>query len=139
MNIQSIKIGKKGLEKSLGELEGSIMEVLWRSNDPLSAREVTDLIQTKKEISFNAVSTVLKRLEAKEMLVKKAQGKRYSFAPTMSKKEYSQSIISSGILSLLKDKNLLSAAGLSGTKTEGIDPKAMKALEDFLKQHENNE
>ena len=69
------------------------MDILWSAKKPLSARVVTDQLTGQKTISFNAVSTVLNRLLEKNMLVKHAVGKRYSFAPAMTKREYSQSIL----------------------------------------------
>lgn len=132
MDIQSISIGEKGVQKSLGKLEAEIMRVLWKSKEPQSAREVTDKLSTKKPVSFNAVSTVLNRLEKKKLVEKKAKGKRYSFVPTVDKKSYSLSIINSGLRSIFSDTKLLSAAGLSGDLAEDIDQDALALLKKFL-------
>jgi predicted transcriptional regulator len=134
MNIKSINIFKKGTQKSLGDLEGEIMEVLWKSAEPMSARGVTDSL--KKKVTFNAVSTVLNRLQEKSIVTKIANGKRYCFQPTINKQEYSRSILSSGLTSLLSDKQLLSAAGITGGNTKGLDPEAIKLLKQFIDKHE---
>jgi predicted transcriptional regulator len=135
MDIKSINIFKKGTQKSLGELEGQIMEMLWTHKEPMSARDVTDAL--KKKVTFNAVSTVLNRLQEKDMVKKIANGKRYSFSPTVDKQAYSRSILSSGLTSLLSDKQLLSAAGITGGNTNGLDPEAIALLKQFIDQHES--
>ena len=133
MDIKSINIFKSGVGKCLGDLEQAILDRLWASEDPLSARAVTDQISDDHAVSFNAVSTVLNRLEKKKLVKRIANGKRYRFSPTMSKSEYSRSILVEGITSLLSDKTLLSAAGLSGRNAqEEIDKKTLKLLKDFI-------
>jgi predicted transcriptional regulator len=140
MDIKSINIFNSGIEKSLGSLETAIMEYLWNQKDPQSARQVTDAIAQKNKVSFNAVSTVLNRLEAKKLLQKVAKGKRYSFTPTTTKKEYSYAIFKNGLKSLLGDKSLLSAAGItSDASDEKIDPQTAKLLAEFLHQNENKQ
>lgn len=124
---------KKGIGKALGELESVILGALWAVDAPLSAREVTSRIEKKHPVSFNAVSTVLGRLEKKDLVERIANGKRYSFAPTMSKQEYSRSIVIGGLNALLSDKKLLSAAGLSGRGSgEEIDAKTLELLKSFI-------
>lgn len=133
MEIKSINVFKKGVEKCLGDLEAQILDILWNEGEPLSAREVTSILEQRKKITFNAVSTVLNRLEKKDLVLKQAQGKRYFFVPAMTKKEYSKSIVLSGLKSILSDKKLLSTAGLSGRGgKEEIDPKALDLLKEFL-------
>lgn len=139
MDIQSINIFKKGVNKVLGDLESLILEALWSSEEPLSAREVTSAIEADHPISFNAVTTVIKRLEKKDLIKRKATGKRYRFYPSLSKEEYSRSIVVSGLTSLLSDKKLLSAAKLTGESTEkNIDKKTIELLKEFIDYEENN-
>lgn len=137
MNIQSINIFKKGISKSLGSLESAVMEVLWNSKEAKSARQVTDALHSKTHVSFNAITTVLNRLEKKKVLTKIASGKRYAFKPTISKQEYSYSIFSTGLASLLGDKKLLSAAGISGPDvSSAIDAETLSLLQEFIHTHE---
>lgn len=139
MDIKSINVFKRGVNKCLGDLESAILEALWSCDEPMTAREVTAVLQKKNAISFNAISTVLKRLEKKGLVSRLAKGKRYRFVPAMSKEEYSRSIVVSGIQSLLSDKQLLSAAGLSASHSgETIDDKTLKLLKDFVKYAESN-
>jgi predicted transcriptional regulator len=139
MNIRSINIFKTGVNKCLGELESSILEVLWSQEEPQSAREVTSALSTSHKVSFNAISTVLKRLEEKGMVQRHAHGKRYRFTASQSKEEYSRSIVVSGLNALLADKQLLSAAGLSGKGNgEEVDEDTIKLLKEFLSYADGN-
>ena len=143
MKIKSLNIFERGVHKSLGELEAKIMNALWKSQDPLSAREVTTCVSAKKSISFNAITSVLNRLEKKELVERIAHGKRYSFRPTMSKQAYSKLILSSGIRALFSDDTLLSAAGLSGSKKTGVldaeTQEAIAVLQSFLTSKDSDE
>ena len=137
MSIQSINIFKNGLGKSLGTLEAAIMEILWSADTAQSARQVTDALSQSDAVSFNAVSTVLNRLEKKGLVHKLASGKRYAFQAANTKEEYCYSVFSEGLQSLLGDKSLLSAAGItSGKSQKGIDPKTLQLLENFIQAHE---
>ena len=134
MNIQSLNIAKRGIEKALGTLEAAVMDALWKSDTPLSARDVTTHVNKKKSVSFNAISTVLNRLEDKDLVLRHAQGKRYTFTPKETKQAYSRRVLFSSITSLFHDKELLSAAGLSGdaTRDRKKDIASIEQLEALL-------
>lgn len=135
MDIQSINIFGKGLQKSLGKLETRVMDTLWSADEPLSARVVTDNLCCDDGISFSAISTVLNRLEKKGMVERIANGKRYAFKPVMEKDDYSKMILETGLKSLLSDKSLLSAAGLSGDGK--VDQEVIDLLKNFIEKNEN--
>ncbi len=137
MDIQSINVEAKGVNKSLGKLETKIMNELWNSDVALNARLVTDALCCDDGISFSAVSTVLNRLEKKGMVERIANGKRYSFAPVVEKDDYSRSVLEIGLKSLLSDKSLLSAAGLSGKGGDKkVDKEVMDLLKNFIEKNE---
>ncbi len=50
---------------TLGELERSVMDVLWASESPLTANELRDRLDGNKEVAVTTVLTVLSRLETK--------------------------------------------------------------------------
>src|SRR5690625_7271582 len=60
------------------------MDVLWRTSDPLTVREVREALPAPKP-AYTTVSTVLERLRGKNMVTRSgsaAQG--YRFAPSRS-------------------------------------------------------
>lgn len=137
MYTPSLNIGKKGIEKVLGTLEAGVMDILWKSKDPVSAREVTDTLAAKKAVSFNAISTVLTRLEAKALITRHAVGKRYRFSAVQTKQQFVRSILMQSFQALFTDKELLSAAGIDGNAPE--DPNGIAALEAFLDEYDSKD
>jgi predicted transcriptional regulator len=62
---------EQGIEKVLGELEAKVMEIIWQK-ECASVREVCEeLCDSHKQLSFNAIMTVMNRLEAKKILKKR--------------------------------------------------------------------
>lgn len=104
MKITSIDLTRKGFGKILGDLELELMDCLWGMGEEVSARAVTDCLNTKRSISFNAVSTVLNRLCDKGFIKKNAVGKRYSFEALISKEDLSQKMIDVIVESLVEDE-----------------------------------
>ncbi|GII93363.1 BlaI/MecI/CopY family transcriptional regulator [Sinosporangium siamense] len=69
--------------KGLGELERSIMDILWAQNSPVTAREVGRLIEGR-DLAPTTVMTVLDRLTRKGFLIRTRDGRawRYQSAGT---------------------------------------------------------
>lgn len=132
MEIKSINVLEQGLAKTLGALEFTILSVLWDSRDSLSSREITNRLEDKKKVSVNAVTTVLNRLEQKDLVIREANGKRYFFKAAMSKKAYARHVIKKGLSTILEDKSLLSAAGITGELVDELDHEALDLLKGFL-------
>jgi predicted transcriptional regulator len=45
-----------------GELEASIMDVIWAATAPVRVREVSDQLNRKRPLAFNTVQTVMENL-----------------------------------------------------------------------------
>lgn len=93
--------------KVLGERETEIMEVVWRTEDSISVKEVTELLKGKRKIAYTTVMTIMGRLVQKGILkrksVKNHYGYRYEYKPSYSKDKFltkvSQQIIRSLVAS----------------------------------------
>ena len=68
---------------TLGELERAIMEILWASDDSLSAYDLQELLSDRK-LAATTILTVLSRLEKKGFVARTrdARPHRYSAAAT---------------------------------------------------------
>jgi predicted transcriptional regulator len=62
----------------LGELERSVMNVLWDAPAPLTVRDVLDL-------AYTTIMTVLDRLGAKEMVRRERDGRAFRYAPQLTR------------------------------------------------------
>ena len=72
-------------QRGKGELESAIMNVLWDSSEPLTARQV-QLAFSKNTPAITTLITVLDRMVTKGLLTKAALGGRsYTFTPTRSR------------------------------------------------------
>ncbi|MBB5075232.1 BlaI/MecI/CopY family transcriptional regulator [Nonomuraea endophytica] len=73
--------------KGLGELERSIMDILWAQSSPLTAREVGRLI-AERDLAPTTVMTVLDRLTRKGFLKRIRDGRAWRYEPAESRDSY---------------------------------------------------
>jgi predicted transcriptional regulator len=71
----------------LGELERAVMDVLWASPEPLTARQVAGGL-TSRALALTTVLTVLSRLEAKGYLRRTRDGRAHHYEPTASREDH---------------------------------------------------
>lgn len=76
---------------TLGELERSVMDVLWDSSDALTAADIRDELGrghaagVGKELAVTTVLTVLSRLEAKNFITRDRDTRPHLFSATTSR------------------------------------------------------
>ena len=68
----------------ISEAEWQVMDVLW-SRSPLTASDVVDAIAGKSDWEPATIKTMLNRLVKKGALKFKSEGKRYLYAPAVSR------------------------------------------------------
>lgn len=89
MKIKKFNVSEEGLNRFFGPLEARIMEIIW-SSKPLSIKDVHTVLNAETPISFNAVMTVMNRLQEKGHLKRTASGKgrgRVAFYEALQSKE----------------------------------------------------
>ncbi|MCU1577679.1 MAG: transcriptional regulator [Leifsonia sp.] len=76
---------------TLGELERSVMDVLWDSTDALTAGDIRDDLAhgnaegVGKELAVTTVLTVLSRLEAKNFVTRERDSRPHLFSASTSR------------------------------------------------------
>jgi predicted transcriptional regulator len=67
----------------LGPLETEVMQVLWDAAQPLSVRDVLDVLNRDRaeRLAYTTVMTVLARLADKGVLVRTRQGRGFVYEP----------------------------------------------------------
>lgn len=63
----------------LGELELTVMEVLWNSEQPKTVREVHQELSSQRELAYTTVMTVLDRLAKKHLALRKLTGRAWLY------------------------------------------------------------
>ena len=77
------------MSKKISQAELSVMEVLWQES-PLAASDIASKLSAKKKWNIKTVKTLLSRLVEKEALSTTQDGRRYLYAPLISREAYSR-------------------------------------------------
>jgi predicted transcriptional regulator len=87
-----IRLGKKGLELRLHELEAAIMDIVWANKlSWFAVSDVLHVLEKRREIAYTTVMTTLARLHDKGLLDRKRDGKRYLYSPKLSREQFLES------------------------------------------------
>lgn len=76
---------------SLGELERSVMDVLWDAAAPLTANDLRDVLNAsdgQHTLAITTVMTVLSRLEAKGFAVRDRDARPHLYRAAMSREDH---------------------------------------------------
>jgi predicted transcriptional regulator len=71
----------------LGELEASVMDVLWNATEPMKVREVLDEVNQDRKLAYTTVMTVLDNLHRKEWVVREMENRAYRYRPVTTREE----------------------------------------------------
>jgi predicted transcriptional regulator len=74
--------------KTVGELEATVLEVLWSSKTTLSIRDVHALVKRRPPLAYTTISTVLDRLHEKGLVAREKGGNVYGYWPRVSKEQW---------------------------------------------------
>jgi predicted transcriptional regulator len=78
--------------KGLGELERTVMEVLWAREDAgdgaATARDVSRALAGERDLAHTTVMTVLDRLAKKDFLRRERDGRAWRYSPAASRERY---------------------------------------------------
>ena len=122
--------------KGLGELERTVMEVLWARVDAgqgaATAREVGHALADDRDLAHTTVMTVLDRLAKKGFLQRERDGRAWRYRPVASRASYVAELML-GALELTGDRNAALAhfaRSVSGDEAEVL----RQALDDLTKR-----
>ena len=71
-----------------GDLEASIMDVVWAAAAPVRVREVSDRLNQDRPLAFNTVQTVMENLFHKGWLTRHKNGRAYWYEAARSRDDY---------------------------------------------------
>ncbi len=71
-----------GDRRPMGSLESDVLDVLWRSDEPLTPAQVLDEID--RDLAYTTVMTILNRLQAKGLVDRQRVGRAYAYEPKIS-------------------------------------------------------
>jgi len=64
-----------------GELENQVLQALWRSDEPMTPREVHNAMGDERGLAYTTVMTILVRLWQKGLLDRERLGRAFAYQP----------------------------------------------------------
>ena len=71
--------------RRLGELEATVMDVLWSGDGPMSVRDVRDVLGVDRRLAYTTVMTVLDNLHRKGYVERVMRGRAYQYRPAFTR------------------------------------------------------
>ncbi|GIF07841.1 transcriptional regulator [Actinoplanes siamensis] len=78
---------------ALGDLEREVMTQLWDASEPLTVRQVHELLGRERDLAYTTVMTVLDRLAKKKLVVQQRADRAYRYAPAQSRAEMTAALM----------------------------------------------
>ncbi|WP_431709610.1 BlaI/MecI/CopY family transcriptional regulator [Glutamicibacter uratoxydans] len=86
---------------SLGDLERSVMELLWDSTEPLTANDLRDELaapgDTAKDLAVTTVLTVLARLEKKGLVVRERSTRPHRYNASSTREDHTVNLLNEAL------------------------------------------
>jgi len=73
--------------RGLGELEASVMDLMWSAEEPRTVRQVLDVLAWHRPLAYTTVMTVMNNLHRKGLLVRSLEGRAYRYRPAQPRAE----------------------------------------------------
>jgi predicted transcriptional regulator len=108
--------------RPFGDLEATVMDVLWSAGTPLLVREVIDLMRPERAPAYTTVMTVMDNLHRKEWLTRTREGRAWRYEPVLSREAYTARLMHEA-LAVSDDR-----AGVLARFVEEIGPADAAAL-----------
>lgn len=125
-------------EDFLGSLEARIMRVVWRHGEQ-TVSEVLDRLnaRTRKQLAYNTVMSVMARLERKDVLERRREGRAYVYWASSDEQTFLREQAEAAAGDLLGGFGDLAVVGLARRLEEY--PQLRSDLEELLAQIDEDE
>jgi predicted transcriptional regulator len=108
--------------RPFGDLEATVMDLLWSAERPLLVREVIDLMRPERAPAYTTVMTVMDNLHRKGWLRRTRDGRAWRYEPVLGRQAYTARLMHEA-LAVSDDR-----AGVLARFVEEIDPADAAAL-----------
>ena len=98
----------------MGELEASVMDVLWDRGGWLTPAEVHEALEPGRPLAYTTVMTILVRLWQKGRLERQRDGRAYAYRPTRTREEYAADRMGAVLAAAGQDRPLALSHFLEG-------------------------
>ena len=80
-----------------GDLEAAVMDVLWSAGRACTIREVLGALTPSRPLAYTTVQTVMDRLTKKDLLVRVADGKAFTYTPAASRDDHAARLMQAAL------------------------------------------
>jgi predicted transcriptional regulator len=113
--------------RPFGDLEATVMDLLWSAEGPLLVREVVDRMHPQPR-AYTTVMTVMDNLHRKSWLTRTRDGRAWRYEPVLTRQAYTARLMREA-LAVSDDR-----AGVLAAFVEEIDPADAAALAAALQE-----
>jgi predicted transcriptional regulator len=114
--------------RPFGDLEATVMDLLWSAGRPLVVRDVVELMRPDRDPAYTTVMTVMDNLHRKGWLQRDRDGRAWRYEPALSRQAYTAQLMHEA-LAVSDDR-----AGVLARFVEEIDPDDAAALAAALQE-----
>lgn len=118
---------------NLTSAEAEIMRVVWDTGEPVTVRDVYELLRERKRIAYTTVMSIMNKLAKKGFLVQDKSATAYVYSAAMSDVEIAGNILDSVVDKVLAGASEPMIAKLLGSRKK-LSAQKLKKLEDLLKK-----
>ena len=80
-----------------GELEATVMDLLWSKSNPTTVRDVQDALKAERPLAYTTLMTVMDRLHSKGWLTRTKEGRAFLYQPAATKVEHSAQLMTAAL------------------------------------------
>ncbi|MEU4694803.1 BlaI/MecI/CopY family transcriptional regulator [Actinoplanes sp. NPDC023714] len=78
---------------AMGDLERDVMAKLWDAGEPLTVRQVHELLSRDRDLAYTTVMTVLDRLAKKKLVIQQKADRAYRYVPAQTREEMTAGVM----------------------------------------------
>jgi len=117
--------------RPFGDLEASVMDVLWTAQRPLLVRDVVELMRPERTLAYTTIMTVLDNLHRKGWVDREREGRAWRYEPRLDRQAYTALLMQEALV--VSDDRV----GVLARFVEQMDPEDAAALADMLQGTED--
>lgn len=118
---------------NLTSAEAEIMRVVWDVAEPVTVRDVYELLRERKRIAYTTVMSIMNKLAKKGFLVQDKSATAYVYSAAMTDVEIAGNILDSVVDKVLAGASEPMIAKLLGSRKK-LSAQKIKKLEELLKK-----
>jgi predicted transcriptional regulator len=119
--------------RPFGDLEASVMDVLWTAQRRLLVRDVVELMRPERTLAYTTIMTVLDNLHRKGWVDREREGRAWRYEPRLDRQAYTALLMQEALV-VSEDR-----VGVLARFVEQMDPEDAAALADMLQGTEERQ